>query len=183
MRWFTFFLLAYFAVGFQTGVARAASVHGAAPNLVLLAVVFIAMNAPRQAALGGAIFLGALQDLTTQGTMGLYAFSYGLVGLFIVAAQQAVYREHPLTQFSITLIAGIITAMVLAIHGWIRPPDIGRPLDPGEVATVLSAPVLPLFYSALYSAILAPIFIGILQKSSRVFRFQSARRRGGANYR
>ena len=127
MRWISYFILAYVILGLQTGIAAAMQWRNSGPNLVLLGVVFIAMNAPRNVALLGSFILGAMQDLCTQGTMGLYALSYGLVAMFVVTAQQAVYREHPLTHFSLTLIGGLITAGVLYVHDLIRPP--GRGLD------------------------------------------------------
>src|SRR5947209_11686266 len=119
MRWPMFFILAYIAVGLQVGLSPHVAYHGAAPNLVLLAVVFLAMNASRDAALLACFILGVLQDLLTQQQPGLFALSYGLIALFIVGAQQAVYREHPLTHFSLALAGGLITASILLLHGWI----------------------------------------------------------------
>jgi cell shape-determining protein MreD len=117
-----------------------------------------------------------MQDLTSGGTMGLFAFSYGIVALFIVAIQQAVYRRHPLTHFMLVLVMGIMVAMILAIHGWLRPPGPEKSPD-GQHLAAVHAQIMPLFYTAVYSAILAPFVLGALQRMSRVFRFQSARRR------
>jgi rod shape-determining protein MreD len=156
MRWFSFFILAYLVLGLQAGIGTAMQYDGARPNLVLLAVVFIAMNAPRDAALLAAFMLGALQDLSGQGTIGLYCFSYGLVAMFVVAVHQAVYREHPLTHVALALAGGLITALV-------APP--GRALQ--------------LFGSAVYSAILAPLVLGGLQRIKSVFQFLPTRNRRG----
>ncbi|MGD0387321.1 MAG: rod shape-determining protein MreD [Tepidisphaeraceae bacterium] len=161
MRWPSFFILAYVALGLQAGLARAIEWNGAVPNFVLLAVVFIALNAPRDAALLACFILGAMHDLTSQGTLGLLAFSYGLVATFVLGIQQAVRRRHPLTHFMLALLAGILTAIILSLHGWLRPPAAGA-----------HAPILPLFYTAIYSAVLAPVLLAILQKMNRVFRFQ-----------
>jgi rod shape-determining protein MreD len=160
MRWLSFFILAYVAIGLQLGISHAMEWHQAKPYFSLLAVVFIALNAPRDAALLGAFILGILQDITTQGTMGLYAFSYGCVAMFIFSIQSAVYRKHPLTQFVLTLIAGLITATTLTIHDWLRPPGSGA---------------AALFYSAIYTAILAPFIIGFLQRIGPMFGFDEAR--------
>jgi rod shape-determining protein MreD len=176
MRWLSYFILAYITLGLQAGIARAIEWNTAEPNFVLLAVVFIALNAPHDTALLACFGLGAMQDLASGGTMGLFAFSYGLVALFILAVQQAVYRRHPLTHFMLVLVAGIGVALVLSIHGWLRPP--GPENAPGGLRLPpVHAPVLPLFYAAIYSAILAPLILGGLQRISRVFRFQSSRRR------
>jgi rod shape-determining protein MreD len=168
MRWLSFFMLAYVAVGLQTGIAAAIQWHGAGPNLVLIAAVFIAMNAPRDVGLLGAFILGALQDLTSGSALGLYAFSYGLVALFVASARQVVYREHPLTHFSLTLMGGFVTGTVLAIHGWWRRHD---------ASPLLAESPLLLFYTAVYSAVLAPFVLGILQRMTRAFKFESSRRR------
>jgi len=157
MRWISYFIFAYLALGFQMGISRAMETHNAGPNLVLLAVVFIAMNAPREGALLGAFILGTMQDLGTAGTMGLYAFSYGIVALFVLSARQVINREHLLTYFTVTLTGGCLTAFVLAIHGWLRPPGM---------------PMLSMFFTALYTAVLAPPVLWIMQRMRRVFRFQ-----------
>ena len=73
---------------------------------MLLAVVFIAINAPRDAALLGCFVLGVMQDLVTQQTFGLHALSYGLTAFFIAGASQSIYREHPLTHFTCACSAG-----------------------------------------------------------------------------
>jgi rod shape-determining protein MreD len=165
MSWLSFAILAYVTLGMQTGLSAALHVGGAGPNFVLMSVIFISLNAPRDSALLGAFVLGALQDLTSQGTMGLYSFSYGLVGLMVVSARQTIYRGHPLTHFSLTLVAGVLTALVLAIHDWIRPP--GSDIRPA---------VGPLFYSAFYSAVVAVVVLGALQRMKGFFRFRSTQR-------
>jgi rod shape-determining protein MreD len=178
MRWISYFILAYIALGLQAGIARAMDFHGTPPNLVLMAVIFIAMNAPRDAALLGCFILGAMQDLTSQGTMGLYSLSYGLVAMFVISAHQTVYREHPLTHFTLTLIGGVMTAVVIVVHGWIRPA--GPREFAGEHLAAQHVGFMPLFYTAIYSAVLAPFVIGVLQKGKRAFQFQSAHRRGSS---
>src|SRR5437899_56237 len=110
MRWLTYFILAYIALGLQVGLAPSMAFQGAAPNLVLICAIFIAINARREPALLGCFGLGAMQDLLTQQPLGLFALGYGLVGMFVVSTQELVYREHPLTHFSMTFSGGLITA-------------------------------------------------------------------------
>jgi rod shape-determining protein MreD len=165
MRWSSFAILAYVTLGLQTGLSAALHVGGAGPDFVLISVVFICLNAPRDTALLAAFLLGALQDLTSQGTMGLYSFTYGLVGMMVVSARQTVYRDNALTHFSLVLGAGILTAIVLALHDRIRPPAPGvRPA------------AWPLFYSALYSALVAIVVVSVLQRFRYAFGFHSQRR-------
>ena len=176
MRWFSYFILAYFALGLQVGLSPHVSYRGASPNLVLLAVVFIAINAPRDAALLGCFALGVLQDLLSQQQPGLFALSYGLIGMFIVSTQQAVYREHPLTHFSLALIGGLVAAALLLLHGWIYPPS-PRVTDGKVILPAVRLPVVAELTRVLYTALLAPVLIGMLQRSRRFFAFQPVRRR------
>ena len=163
MRWFSYFILAYMALGVQIGAGEFMRVGGAKPDLVLLAVIYIASNAPRPAALGGAFGMGLMVDLVGLGPLGLYAFAYGIVAMFVVSMQEVMYREHPMSHLFVALIASLLVSTVGLVHGWIHPP------------------LLPLgvqFKTALYTALLAPIVLGILQRMKRAFAFKPRRRLG-----
>jgi rod shape-determining protein MreD len=162
MRWILYFILAYVALAIQVGAGPYLRWQGAPPNLVLLVAIFIAVNAPKDAALLGCFSLGAMQDLLTQTPLGLYALSYGLVGMFVVSTQQVVYRAHPLTHFSLALVGGILTSAVLFAHGLIYRPA-------PNLSTLLTTTV--------YTAILGPFVIGLLQRAKRPFAFQPTRRK------
>src|SRR5256885_17206422 len=104
MRWLAYFILAYLAIAVQIGLGPFMRYHEAQPNFVLLAGIFIALNAPRDAALLGCFCMGLIQDLVTQQPPGLFALSYGLTALVVVGSHHVVNREHPLTHFGMTLI-------------------------------------------------------------------------------
>lgn len=161
MRWIVYFILAYLAVGLQVGLAEHLRYNDGTPNFVLLAVIFIAINAPREPALLGAFVLGALQDLLSTQAMGLYAFSYGLAAMFTISTQEIIYREHPLTHLSLGLVTGLLTAVILVLHAWLKQP------------ASMKAP----FVSAILTAAAAPIVLGILQRMKRAFAFKEERRR------
>ena len=92
MRWFPFFILGYVATGLQLGLRGFIEIHDAEPNLILLAAVFVAVNAQRNSALLGCVLLGLVQDLLTpQSPMGLNAFAYGVVAVFIVSTQEIAF--------------------------------------------------------------------------------------------
>ena len=160
MRWFPYFILAYLAVGLQIGAAGYLG-HGAKPDLILLAVIFIAIHAPRDAALLGCFGLGIFSDLVSLNPLGVYAIAYSIVGMFVISTQELVYKAHPVTHFTLGLVSGLLSGTVLVIHGWIRGPR---------------ASVSELFASALYTAILAPIVLGLLNLTKRAFSFQRRRR-------
>ena len=164
MRWLAFSIFAYLVLGIQSGVGTFVAVGSvsAQPNLVLIAVVFVILNAPHDEALLGAVALGALQDLLSSQPFGLFALSYGITAVFLTQAMYAVYRDHPTTHFVCALFGGFVTAVVITVHGWVHPA--------GAVAAST------LFAGAVYSAILAPLLLWPLQKWRRVFGFQPARR-------
>lgn len=179
MRWFTCSILAYVSVALQLGLSRWIAFHGAAPMLPLLAVIFIAVNAPREAALLACFGIGLLQDLVTVQPPGLLAFSYGLVALFIVGTQRMVYKGHPLTHFSLALVGGLITAAVLLIHAFVRPAGV-RVAEGGNILPAHRLSPTVALEMALYTAILAPFILAILQRFRGVFGFQGVRRKGRA---
>jgi cell shape-determining protein MreD len=147
MFWPSYFILAYVTLGLQIGLKSHLMLGSAWPNLVLLAAIFIAMNAP---------------DLVTQQTFGLYSFSYGLTAMLVVSSQQVVYRGHPLTHFFLALFGGTVCAVVILVHGLFR-----QPRDPASA----------LFGSAVYTAFAAIVVLGILNRFKRVFAFQPGKRK------
>ena len=185
MRWISYFILAYLALGLQVGLGDYVSFKGATPNLVLLAVIYLAINAPREQALMGCFVLGVLHDLMTQQTPGLYALGYGLVGLMASRTNQVVYRDHPLTHFSMTLGGGALVAGLLLLHGWLFPPGARETRWVGgagaasvqvTVGAVRPSAVAELIRAG-YTALLAPIVLGVLGRMRRAFAFQPGRRK------
>jgi rod shape-determining protein MreD len=176
MRWLTYFILAYVTLGLQLGLGAHLQFRGGSPNLPLLVVVFISLNAPRDEAMLGSLLLGAMQDLVTLEPMGLYALSYGLVAILISSAGQLTFREHPLTHVFMTLISGIVTSTVLLVHGWIHPLGPAQHVGDTVIRAVHQSPRL-LAVTVIYTALLAPIVLGFLQRIQRTFSFDQPRRR------
>ena len=177
MRAFAYFILAYVALGLQVGLGRYVSWHDARPNLVLIAVVYIALHARREAALLGCFCDGLCQDFLSQHPPGLYALSYGLVGLVVSGAHQAIKRDHPLTHFALALVGGLMTAALLAAHTLLKPAGQARVVGDSTVPP-LRADILPLFVSAGYTALLAPALLWLVGRATRAFAFQGHYRRG-----
>ncbi len=164
MRWISYFILAYLALGVQIALRGFFDIRYAVPNLVLLVVIFLAVNGGREAVLLGSFLLGLMQDLLTLHPMGTWAVTYSLVAMFVLSTQEIVYREHPLTHFSLALTGGILCGVVLTIHGWVYPLLHGKSgVHTGSVGY---------FTSAIYTALLAPIVLGILQRMRRAFAFR-----------
>jgi rod shape-determining protein MreD len=161
MRGITYIILAYLAIGLQVGLGPYLTVQSAKPDLVLLAVVFLAINARREAALLGAFGMGLLTDMVALAPIGMYAFSYSLAAMFVVSTQEVVYREHPLTHLTLGLVGAVLVAGVELVHGMIHRTGSGPAI---------------LLTSALYTAALAPLVLGVMQRLRRLLRLQAGGR-------
>ena len=161
MRWLSWFILAYLALGLQSGLGSYIAWDGVPPNLVLIAVIFVALNAGREPALLGSYVMGLMQDALTQQPLGTYALSYGLVTLLVQTSQPVVDRDHPLTHVSMTLGGGAVSSMVMFTQGMIWPPR---------------QPVMNLVICCLYTAALAPLILWPLKMAKWMFAFQPPKR-------
>lgn len=159
MRWLPYFILAYVFLGLQIGMGDYLAFQGAVPNLVLLAVIFVATHAQRDSALLGAFSLGLLQDLLSPHSPGLYALSYGFVGMACVGTSQVLYRESPSMHLMLAFVGGLITGFIVLLHGWIRGPSVS---------------MWTMLLSIAYTTALSPIVLGLLSRVRRIFAFQGS---------
>ncbi|HET6247017.1 MAG TPA: rod shape-determining protein MreD [Tepidisphaeraceae bacterium] len=173
MRFAAYFFLTYFMLGLQVGISRYITIHGAAPNLALLAVIYISLNAPRNAALLGSFAIGLTQDLLSAQTPGLYAFSYGLVAMMTVGLHHLVKRTHPITHLTVALIGGLITAFVLLLHSLIHPAAAAFVSEGHGKLSAVRIPAGTEFVRVLYTAAIAPLVLYGLDKIRGVFAFQA----------
>ena len=125
--------------------------------------IFIAINAPRDAAVLACFGLGVMQDICSQQPLGLSALSLSLVAMFVVGFSPPIYGQHPFLHFALTFGCALMAAAVAILQGFVRGPHVSITL---------------LFNSALYSALVAPLVLAVLQKMRAGFAFQSSRRKG-----
>lgn len=164
MRFIPWLILAYVVLGLQSGLAPYIQIQGASPNLVLPVIIFIALYAPRDAALLGTYVVGLMQDVISQYPLGTHALVYAAVTVGVRMTQPAIHREHWLTHVILALVGGAIQGMILTIVG-IRMH--ARP------------PFSLLAISTLYTAALAPVMLVPLQKIKRIFAFVPERKLAG----
>ncbi len=176
MRWPVYFIFAYVMLGLQVGVSRYIAFDGATPNLGLIAVLFIALNARREPALLACFAIGFLQDLLTEQQLGLFAFAYGLTAMLVVATHQSINGNRVIKQFLFTLLGGIITAIVLLLHSWLHPAGAAVTDGKNALPAVRIAGSTE-FTRAIYTAVLAPIVLGCLDKFRGIFAFVPPKRK------
>jgi rod shape-determining protein MreD len=155
LRWLSFILLAYVMLGLQVGLYAFAPI-----NFVLIAVVFIVVNATREPAVIACFILGVLHDLIVgAGPIGQYALAYCCVALLVAGDERAIASDHPATHFLVTLFGSIIVAIVLKIlsvwHG-------------------IGTSILTDLLTGFYTAIAAVVVLYVLSKLRKKFRFRTS---------
>jgi rod shape-determining protein MreD len=176
MRWPVYFIIVYIMLGLQLGLSSYTQFRGVAPNLMLLVVVFVSLNAPRAEALFSSFLLGIFQDLVTMQPLGLYAFSYGLVAILVAWSSEFVRRSHPLTHLSMTFLSGLLVSLVLMVHQLIRPVGPALMHEGALVGAIRLGPRV-LIVSSVYTALLAPPVLWIFQRLHRFFGFDASHKR------
>ncbi len=164
MRLLPYILLAYIALGVQSGLGVLWTEGGSSPNLVLIAAIFIATHATRSAALLGCFCMGLMQDLLTLQPLGLYAFSYGLIALMLIGSQPALKRANALVHILTALFSATVVMLIVLINQFFLTPA-GEP-HPGA---------WPMFKGVLLTTLLAPLLLWLLHKTRKAFVFDSGR--------
>ena len=170
MRWFPFILLAYLMLGLQIGLGGIARFGQGELNFVLIAAVFIAINAQRNVALPACFALGLLHDLVGIGPIGAYALAYSLVALLVAGTDRALAVEHPFTHVFVTFVGGAITAIVL----WLIGLEAKLHSTQAWIETHAPAPLGPGMLTAVYTAIFALPALWLLTRFRRAFRFKTS---------
>lgn len=175
MRLLPFFILAYIAIGLQIGLGSLLAFGGSAPNFVLLAAIFIALQAPREAALLGCFALGLIHDLVSQQPLGLHALAYGLVGLMIVGSQSSLQRENPLAHVMLAAVGGIVVTLVILVNQRFTPAAPAEAISPEIILPALRVGPGALIWGVIWTTLLAPVVLWPLNKLRRRFAFDHTR--------
>jgi hypothetical protein len=70
------------------------------------------------------------------------------------------------------LTGGIVVMLVLWLQGMLHPAIVRS----GDLLVKVRPPVGPMVYSMLYTALLAPFVLGLLQRTRKAFAFAPGRR-------
>ena len=163
MRWLTFLILTVLAVSLQSTVALRVAWFGAAPDWVLVLVVFYALHARADQAMAAGWVAGALADLLTIERFGLLSLSFGLIAAAVCQVRDWMFVRHPLTHFGVTLAAAL--AVRVAWSAYRAAMGV-----PGEGLLVL-------VWSCVYTALWAPPLHWVLLKMPRVLGVRPSGRR------
>jgi hypothetical protein len=98
--------------------------------------------------------------------------AYGVVAMILSSTQTTVYRGHPLTHVSLAALGGVVTAVFLWLHSVIWAGSSAA--DAAPIAVRLG--LVQLLLGVMYTALLAPLVIGPLQRIRRGFAFTPNRK-------
>lgn len=89
----------------------------AAPDWIILTLIYWALATPEEASVGKAWFVGLLVDVLTGQLLGQYALTYA-VSVFLSVKQHKRIRNFPVIQQSLAIIAILLIARILMF--WIE---------------------------------------------------------------
>ncbi len=127
MRWLMFALVAWVALGLETGLKPALQLGPTpiAPSFLVPVAVLVAMFAPSAVALWSCLILGVLADLTWSiprtdsglaTLIGPYALGYLLAGQLVLTLRGVMVKKNPLTMgFLAGAAAVVVNVVVVAI--------------------------------------------------------------------
>jgi rod shape-determining protein MreD len=140
VRWIVFAVAALIGVVFDTGLSeilRIEKLGHVRPSLCAVVAVFVALSAPRTAALWACLILGLLLDLAHPLTVpvnrvvylvGPHALGYLVGGWLVVSGRAMVFRRRPLTIGVMTVLC-LLAAQLVAVGFYVLR---SRPWYPGE---------------------------------------------------
>lgn len=127
MRWGVFAIVALLVLGIDAGlsdVLRVESLWDVRPNFCGALAVFIALSAPRTAALWGCFLIGLLLDLTIEYTagggrevylVGPYALGLLAGGWMVIRGRTMVFRRRALTIGVMTLLCLLVAQAIIVV--------------------------------------------------------------------
>jgi rod shape-determining protein MreD len=167
VRWIVFVVAAVVGVVFDTGlseVLRIEKLGHVRPSLCAVVAVFVALSAPRTAALWACFALGLLLDLSHPVTVvenrvmyliGPYALGYLFGGWLVVSGRAMVFRRRPLTIGVMTVLC-LLAAQLVAVGFYVLRSRAWYPGEPifwteSTLWAELGVRLLTVLYSGLFA--------------------------------
>ena len=100
----------------QTTLARLGDLPLIELDLLLVLALLYGLLAPVQDARLAALLIGFAVDLTTEGAVGIYAFSFGLTGLLLTWMREVVNRQLWWGRLLITFLAALPGQLLIVLH-------------------------------------------------------------------
>ncbi len=182
MNWLVFAIAAWLTLGLEIGLrdGLALGETGVAPSFLLILMVVAALWAPKATAMGAAMILGLLADLTRVAPapgaggvvtiVGPMTLGFALGCYTTLTLRVVVMRRNVVAIAGLVLVAGImahiLAAALLALRSGIDPAVAARPLAELGRGVGVSA------YSGAASLLVGPLMLFL----TPAFGFPSSRR-------
>jgi rod shape-determining protein MreD len=161
------FLCLWFGLILQSTLFQIPPINLIQPNLVLVALVLVALTRGARVALVTGVLIGLIQDAAYEPFLGLHAFTYGVIGYFAgTTFAQFLHKNVALT----LLVAEICTFA----ENWITY-GITRLFDVSAFAwrTVLSLTLEQMVVNGVVLLILYPLFLRMLTPKAQ-YRYKDS---------
>jgi rod shape-determining protein MreD len=116
MRIWVFVILALLTLTLQVTLAPRVVLFGARPDWLLVLAVFIGLHVRGAEAPILAWLVGFAADLMSIERPGLMSIGFGLTAAVIHRFREFVFIRHPLTYFSLTLLAALGMQMLMSLY-------------------------------------------------------------------
>ncbi|MBI1336504.1 MAG: rod shape-determining protein MreD [Phycisphaera sp.] len=175
MRWPIFAIFAYFALTLEVGLRAAMNnplgLSVGTPSLLMVLMVYIALAAPSSTAMGSAIVLGLLADLTHVYPMrdrladatilGPHAVGFALGAFAAVYIKPVVMRQSLWALPMVVFVAGLMAQLVIVLLLTLRGVGVlhSTPLDDWHVFDQLYTRFLSLLYTCVLAIPLGKVLL------------------------
>ncbi len=137
---------------------KAISIQEVLPNLVLLLVVYFALQGGEERAMFTGFLGGVIQDVAGNARLGHHVLAHVLVGYIAGRLSKRLIAEHPAIKaglaFFASLLDGVFYIAILKVQ---RPSDI-------ETAYMIGTNAIP---TAFYTALVTPVIFFLLDRAFR----------------
>ena len=176
MNWLIFTLFAYVTYVLQAGLAPVWTLgERTEPRLLLILLVYIAMQASPTTVAFAALALGALHDIrqtSVPGLIGPWALGYLAAGYVLLQLRNLLFRDSVFTVAIMSLVAGVFAYLVSTALYALRGVSflLGQPVAEFSAANAMFQG----FFDLLYTAVVALPVGYLLIQSHKVWDFQGA---------
>ncbi|MFI4862114.1 MAG: rod shape-determining protein MreD [Phycisphaerales bacterium JB063] len=176
MNWLIFTLFAYLAYILQAGLAPLWTLGTRTePRLLLILLVYIAMQASPTTVAFAALALGALHDIrqtSVQGLLGPWTLGYLAAGYVLLQLRNLLFRDSVFTIAIMAVVAGIFAYLVSTALYALRGVSflLSQPVAEFSAANAMFQG----FFDLLYTAVIAMPIGYLLIKSHSIWDFQGA---------
>jgi len=172
MKWIPFALLVLAGALLEAGnLLNVIAFHEGQvrPSVLLIMLVFFAVNSRLETAIVSSFVIGFAADLAGS-VIGPYTVCFGLAGSLLAHTGRVITIRHPLHQVGVVFVTGLLAGMAAS---WLAAAKIGHPSGLSLAALAGTA-----LYSGLASPLVWPVLQGL---AARLYLTEPSRSRSASS--